>query len=80
MADMPTMIGVLPLPACRHPLSLVDGRSGTADSDRHARYGARHQRCLTSLMEYLYFAGDERFGALGVSVSKDQYLPRRLGD
>ena len=30
-------------------------------------------------MEYLYFAGDERFGALGVSVSKDQYLPRRLG-
>ena len=30
-------------------------------------------------MEYLYFAGDERFGALGVSTSPAQYLPRRFG-
>jgi serine/threonine-protein kinase HipA len=32
-----------------------------------------------SLLEYLYFAGDDRFGALGVSTSPDEYLPRRLG-
>src|SRR5690606_6639091 len=32
-----------------------------------------------SLLEYLYFAGDDRFGALGVSTSRDEYLPRRLG-
>jgi len=32
-----------------------------------------------SLLEYLYFAGDDRFGALGVSTSADEYLPRRLG-
>jgi serine/threonine-protein kinase HipA len=30
-------------------------------------------------MEYLYYAGDDRFGALGVSTSADQYLPRRNG-
>ena len=29
-----------------------------------------------SLMKYLYFAGDERFGALGVSTSDVKYLPR----
>jgi serine/threonine-protein kinase HipA len=32
-----------------------------------------------SLLEYLYFAGDDRFGALGISTSADEYLPRRLG-
>ena len=32
-----------------------------------------------SLLEYLYFAGDERFGALGVSTSETEYLPRRFG-
>lgn len=32
-----------------------------------------------SLLEYLYFAGDDRFGALGVSTSAQEYLPRRLG-
>jgi serine/threonine-protein kinase HipA len=32
-----------------------------------------------SLLEYLYFAGDDRFGALGVSTSATEYLPRRLG-
>jgi serine/threonine-protein kinase HipA len=28
-------------------------------------------------MEYLYFAGDDRFGALGVSSSPDSYQPRK---
>ena len=30
-----------------------------------------------SLMEYLFYAGDERFGALGVSTSDEHYLPRQ---
>ncbi len=30
-------------------------------------------------MEYLYFAGDDRFGALGVSTSATQYVPRASG-
>lgn len=30
-------------------------------------------------MEYLFYAGDERFGALGVSVSASEYLPRSIG-
>ena len=28
-----------------------------------------------SLLEYLYFAGDDRFGALGVSLQMDAYVP-----
>ena len=32
-----------------------------------------------SLLEYLYFAGDDRFGALGVSTSKASYTPRYNG-
>ena len=32
-----------------------------------------------SLMEFLYFAGDDRFGALGVSTSADAYNPRPGG-
>lgn len=30
-------------------------------------------------MEYLYYAGDDRFGALGVSTSATEYTPRALG-
>ncbi|MDP1902271.1 MAG: HipA domain-containing protein [Rubrivivax sp.] len=57
---------------------------GAVDDARPDRWGERVIRILDkpprlSLMEYLYFAGDERFGALGVSVSKERYLPRRLG-
>jgi serine/threonine-protein kinase HipA len=57
---------------------------GAVDDARPDRWGERVIRFLDkpprlSLMEYLYFAGDERFGALGVSTSKDEYLPRRLG-
>ncbi len=32
-----------------------------------------------SLMEYLYFAGDDRFGALGVSLSLQTYHPHVTG-
>lgn len=57
---------------------------GAVDDARPDRWGERVIRFLDkpsrlSLMEYLYFAGDERFGALGVSTSRDEYLARRLG-
>ena len=57
---------------------------GAVDDARPDRWGERVIRFLDkparlSLLEYLYFAGDDRFGALGVSTSADQYLPRRLG-
>ncbi len=58
--------------------------AGAVDDARPDRWGERVIRVLDkparlSLMEFLYFAGDERFGALGVSTSPDQHLPRRMG-
>jgi serine/threonine-protein kinase HipA len=57
---------------------------GAVDDARPDRWGERVIRFLDkpprlSLLEYLYFAGDDRFGALGVSTSADSYVPRRLG-
>jgi serine/threonine-protein kinase HipA len=57
---------------------------GAVDDARPDRWGERVIRYIDkparlSLLEYLYFAGDDRFGALGVSTSPDEYLPRRLG-
>jgi serine/threonine-protein kinase HipA len=40
------------------------------------RYVARPRRL--SLMEYLYYAGDDRFGALGVSTSSSAYSPQAV--
>ena len=58
--------------------------AGAVDDARPDRWGERVIRLIDkpprlSLLEYLYFAGDERFGALGVSTSPDHYLPRCLG-
>jgi serine/threonine-protein kinase HipA len=58
--------------------------AGAVDDARPDRWGERVIRYIDkparlSLREYLYFAGDDRFGALGVSTSLDEYLPRRLG-
>jgi serine/threonine-protein kinase HipA len=58
--------------------------SGAVDDARPDRWGERVIRFIDkpprlSLLEYLYFAGDDRFGALGVSTASEQYLPRRLG-
>lgn len=67
---------------------LLPAEQGTAigaiDDARPDRWGERVIRFLDkparlSLLEYLYFAGDDRFGALGVSTSAEEYLPRRLG-
>lgn len=57
---------------------------GAVDDARPDRWGERVIRYLDkpvrlSLMEYLYYAGDDRFGALGVSTSEKQYLPRKSG-
>ena len=54
---------------------------GAVDDARPDRWGERviqyiDKPARLSLMEYLFYAGDERFGALGVSTSADAYLPR----
>jgi serine/threonine-protein kinase HipA len=58
--------------------------AGAVDDARPDRWGERVIRFIDrpprlSLLEFLYFAGDDRFGALGVSTSADEYVPRRLG-
>ena len=58
--------------------------AGAVDDARPDRWGEQVIRVIDkpprlSLLEYLYFAGDDRFGALGVSSSPDDYRPRRLG-
>ena len=57
---------------------------GAVDDARPDRWGERVIQYLDkparrSLMEYLYYAGDDRFGALGVSTSATAYLPRSHG-
>ncbi|MDP2020367.1 MAG: type II toxin-antitoxin system HipA family toxin [Hydrogenophaga sp.] len=57
---------------------------GAIDDARPDRWGERIIRQIErparlSVLEMLLFAGDDRFGALGVSVSAEQYMPRRLG-
>ena len=76
-ADLP-LIDVEHLP--RWPEMAV----GAIDDARPDRWGEKLIRLLDkpkrlSLMEFLYFAGDDRFGALGVSTSDQQYSPRRHG-
>ena len=58
--------------------------AGAVDDARPDRWGERVIRFVDkparlSLLEFLYFAGDDRFGALGVSTSAESYLPRRMG-
>ena len=54
---------------------------GAVDDARPDRWGEKVIRFVDqpkrlSLMEYLYYAGDDRFGALGVSTSPSTYSPR----
>jgi serine/threonine-protein kinase HipA len=58
--------------------------AGAVDDARPDRWGERVIQYVDrpkrlSLMEYLYCAGDDRFGALGVSTSDSEYLPRPGG-
>ena len=76
----------LPLVNKRHHppdilLSNSQRAAGAVDDARPDRWGEKVIRFVDrpqrlSLMAYLYFAGDERFGALGVSTSAISYLPR----
>ena len=57
---------------------------GAVDDARPDRWGEKVIRFMdkpqrTSLMELLYYAGDDRFGALGVSMASATYLPRQGG-
>jgi len=57
---------------------------GAVDDARPDRWGEKVIRFIDkpkrmSLMELLYYAGDDRFGALGVSTSPTYYLPREGG-
>lgn len=57
---------------------------GAVDDARPDRWGEKVIRFVDkpgrlSLMEYLYYAGDDRFGALGVSTSSSTYSPRAGG-
>jgi serine/threonine-protein kinase HipA len=61
-----------------------DAAAGAVDDARPDRWGERVIRLLDrparlSTLEYLYFAGDDRFGALGVSTSPAEYRPRQRG-
>ena len=76
--DLPLLPGQEFLPRER------DTAAGAVDDARPDRWGERVIRFIDkpprlSLLEYLYFAGDDRFGALGISTSGSEYRPRRLG-
>lgn len=71
--DLPLHPG-LKLPAER------DTAVGAVDDARPDQWGERVIRLIErparlSLLEYLYFAGDDRFGALGVSLQANAYVP-----
>lgn len=58
--------------------------AGAVDDARPDRWGERVIQYIDhplrlSLMEYLYYAGDDRFGALGVSTSPSTYQPCQRG-
>jgi len=61
-----------------------DAAAGAVDDARPDRWGERVVRFVDkpprlSVLEYLYFAGHERFGALGVSSSAEAYSPQPTG-
>lgn len=67
------------------PGRLVDAQRavGAVDDARPDRWGEKVIRFVDkpkrlSIMEYLYYAGDDRFGALGVSISASTYNPREV--
>ena len=71
--DLPLQRGLM-LPAER------DAAAGAVDDARPDQWGERVIRLIQrparlSLLEYLFFAGDDRFGALGVSLQTDAYAP-----
>jgi serine/threonine-protein kinase HipA len=70
----------LPLIDREHFPTLKETAVGAIDDARPDRWGERVIRLLErpqrlSILEMLYFAGDGRFGALGISTSESAYLP-----
>lgn len=70
----------LPLIDREHLPTEKDCAVGAVDDARPDRWGERVIRLLhrpprLSLLELLYFTGDDRFGALGVSRSAEQHQP-----
>ncbi len=71
--DLPLQAGLM-LPAER------DTAVGAVDDARPDQWGERVIRLIErparlSLLEYLYFAGDNRFGGFGVSLHAETYVP-----
>jgi serine/threonine-protein kinase HipA len=62
-----------------HHTARLPGAPGALDDARPDRWGEKVIRYLykpgASVYDNLYFAGDERFGALGVSTSSHAYIP-----
>lgn len=61
-----------------------DAAVGAVDDARPDRWGERLIRLIDrpprlSLLEFLYFAGDDRFGALGVSLDEEIYRSHSRG-
>jgi len=57
---------------------------GAVDDARPDRWGERVIRLIDqpprlAVLDYLFYAGHERFGALSVSVSAHAYIPRHMG-
>src|SRR5574343_1265258 len=57
---------------------------GAVDDARPDRWGERVIRHVDapkrlSILEYLFFAGDDRFGALGISLEAQRYVPCNRG-
>jgi serine/threonine-protein kinase HipA len=74
----------LPLLDVEHLPKEKDSAAGAVDDARPDRWGERVIKLLErpprlSLLEMLYFAGDDRFGALGVSTSAEAYKPHVRG-
>ena len=74
----------LPLLNMEHFPQEKDSAVGAVDDARPDRRGERMIRLIErpprlSLLEMLYFAGDDRFGALGVSTSAAAYMPHLRG-
>ena len=74
----------LPLLNIEHFPREKDTAAGAVDDARPDRWGERVIRLIDrparlTLLEYLYFCGGDRFGALGVSTSQSSYMPREIG-
>lgn len=76
--DLPLGLGELTPPRI---VGVPPRAAGAVDDARPDRWGEKVIRYVEkpsrlTLMEYLYYAGDERFGALGISTSATSYEPR----